>query len=453
VKLTDKAVRALTPRERPFKVGDGGGLYLLVMPNGARYWRLDYQLNGKRGTAALGVYAEAGGARGPVSLAAARAQRDRCRELLRQGIRPADQKALDAARIQEAAAAARERSRAERTARKAAAEARRAERRTEHWTVERVAEAWADAHAVGLAKSTVRGIRQTLRDHVYPDLGAEPIARVTTADIIDLMQRILDTGHVEVAKKVRQRLAAIWQFAVLKHYAPADVVAPTSREIGKRLKAARIAKPAEHYACIPPGEAQALMRSIRGYQGSPVTRAGLLLLAYSFVRTGELRFARWHEFDLDADAPTWTIPPERMKVKRRGDRAANAHIVPLSRQAVTVLRELKAMGLDDELVLPHSRKAGKVMSENTLLYALWDLGYRGRMTGHGFRALASTLFNEAGFDSALVGAQLAHEKKSRIEAAYNRAKHLERRRAMMQWYADTLEAQAHDKVAWLPRGV
>jgi integrase len=451
VKLTDKALRALLPKDKPYKASDGGGLYLLVNPNGSRLWRFDYQLKGKRGTVALGVYQNAGGTRGPMSLAAARLERDRCRELLRQGVRPADAKALEAARVRDAAAAAREKARVEREARKAAAEAKREKRQTDYWTVERVAEAWSEAHTVGLAKSTVRGIRQTLRDHVYPDLGAKPIASVTTGDIIDLIQKILDGGHLEVAKKVRQRLGAIWQFAVLKHYAPGDVVAPTSREVGKRLKAARTARPAAHYACVPPGEAPALMRAIRGYQGSPATRAGLLLLAYTFVRTGELRFARWTEFVLFGDAPTWTIPAERMKVKRRGDRAADDHVVPLSRQAVDMLRELKAMGLDDESVLPHSRKPGKVMSENTLLYALWDLGFRGRMTGHGFRALASTILHEAGFDSALIEAQLAHEKKDRIAAAYNRAKHLERRRIMMQAYADILDGRDDGKVVPLVR--
>jgi len=399
----------------------------------------------------LGVYTEAGGTRGPMSLATARIERDRCRELLRQGIRPADAKALEAARVREAATAVREQARAERAARKAAAEAKREQRQVVYWTVERVAEAWTEVHVVGLAASTVRGIRQTLRDHVYPEIGAKPISSVTTADIIDLIQKILDGGHLEVAKKVRQRLSAIWQFAVLKHYAPTDVVAPTSREIGKRLKAARVANPTEHYACVPPGEAPSLMRAIRGYQGSPVTRAGLLLLAYTFARTGELRFARWAGFALDGDAPTWTVPVERMKVKRRGDRAADDHVVPLSRQAVEVLRDLKAMGLDEEHVLPHSRKPGKVMSENTLLYALWELGYRGRMTGHGFRALASTILNEAGFDSALVEAQLAHEKKDRVEAAYNRAKHLERRRTMMQAYADILDGREDGKVVPLVR--
>jgi hypothetical protein len=201
MKLTDKAVRALMPKERQFKASDGGGLYLLVMPNGARYWRLDYQLEGKRGTAALGVYTEAGGARGPMSLAAARLERDRCRELLRQGIRPADAKALEAARIREAAAAVREKARAERAARKAAAEAKRAQRQAEHWTVERVGEAWADIHVRGRAARTVQQLRQSLVDHVYPVIGSKSISSVTSADVVDVIDRLAVAGKHELRAK------------------------------------------------------------------------------------------------------------------------------------------------------------------------------------------------------------------------------------------------------------
>ena len=447
MKLTDKAVRALMPKERQFKASDGGGLYLLVMPNGARYWRLDYQLDGKRGTAALGVYTEAGGARGPMSLAAARLERDRCRELLRQGIRPADAKALEAARIREAAAAVREKARAERAARKAAAEAKRAQRQAEFWTVERVGEAWADIHVRGRAARTVQQLRQSLVDHVYPHIGSKGIASVTSADIVDVIDRLAVAGKHETAAKVRRRLAGIWHYAVLQGYAPADVVTPTYRETTKRIAAAKKVNPPRNLPHVRPAEAPGLIRAIRGYQGSPVTRAALLLLAYTFVRTGELRFARWEEFDLDGAAPTWIIPGARMKVKQRGDRAAEDHVVPLSRQAAEVLRELKALRLDDERVFPHSRKVGAFMSENTMLYALDDLGYKGRQTGHGFRHLAMTILREAGFPGDVVHAQLAHEKSDeQQERTYNKASYLPQRRTMMQAYADILDGRDDGKV-------
>lgn len=439
--LTDKKIRNLENRDRPYKETDSGGMYLLVNPNGSRLWRFDYQLDGKRGTVALGVYQRAGGERGGMSLAEARAERDRCRDLLRRGIRPADLKAVEAAKIREEAQAAREKARADRLARTEAARAKREQRQAEFWTVERVCEAWATDHSVALAPVTVRSIRQSFRDHVYPTLGAKPIVSVTTSDVIDVIQAMLDAGLVETAGKVRRRLAAVWQFAVLKHHATADVVAPTSREISKRVKAARVLNPPEHHACVPLAEAPALMTAIRNFGGSPVTRAALLLLAYTMVRTGELRQATWDQFDLEGDAPTWVVPAAAMKVKRRGERAADDHIVPLSSQAVAVLKDLKGYALDPQYVLPNARKAGKPISENAALYALWDLGYRGRMTGHGFRALGSTMLNEAGFDSALIEAQLAHEKRDKVEAAYNRATHLERRRLMMQRLADMLDAK------------
>jgi len=441
-KLTDKAVAALAPREKPFKVSDGNGLYLVVTPAGAKLWRMDYQLQGRRGTAALGAYANAGGARGPVSLVKARAERDRCRALLAAGVRPADDKAAAAGEVRAKAQAARAAARADRQARQAAAQAKKAQRAAEYWSVERVAEAWAVEIAVGKTEKHANQVRQSLADHVYPWIGARAISSITTADVLDVLGKLFDAGKAETARKVRQRLGKLWKFAVLKHYATADIVTPVRDITTDRLKAARTLRPPGHFASIEPSEAPALMMLIRGYSGSPVTRAAALVLAYTFVRTGELRGARWSEFQLDGDTPTWTIPVARMKVKLRGDQAADDHIVPLSRQAVQVLTELRDLSLDRVHVFPHSRKAGKTMSENTVLYALWELGYRGRMTGHGFRSLASTMLNEAGFDSALVEAQLAHEKPDRIEAAYNRAKHLERRRLMMQSYADMLDVKA-----------
>lgn len=447
MKLTDKAVRALVSKEKAYKATDGGGLYLLVNPNGSRLWRFDFQLDGKRGTVALGAYQHAGSTRGTMSLAAARLERDRCRELLRQGIRPADAKALEAARVREAASAVREKARAERAARKAAAEAKRAQRQAEFWTVERVGEAWADIHVRGRAARTVQQLRQSLVDHVYPHIGSKSIAAVTSADIVDVIDRLAVAGKHETASKVRRRLAGIWHFAVLQGYAPADIVTPTYRETTKRIAAAKKVNPPRNLPHVRPAEAPGLMRAIRGYQGSPVTRAALLVLAYTFVRTGELRFARWEEFELDGATPTWTIPAARMKTKQRGDRPADDHVVPLSRQAVEVLREIKALRLDDERVFPHSRKLGAFMSENTMLYALDDLGYKGRQTGHGFRHLAMTILREAGFPGDVVHAQLAHEKSDeQQERTYNKAEYLPQRRILMQTYADILDGREDGKV-------
>ncbi|TXL67276.1 DUF4102 domain-containing protein [Zeimonas arvi] len=454
VKLTDKAVRALASRDKPYKASDGAGLYLLVNPNGSRLWRFDYQLDGKRGTVALGVYQHAGGTRGTMSLAGARLERDRCRELLRQGIRPADAKALEAARVREGAAAVRAKARAERAARKAAAEVKRAERLADHWTVERVGNTWADIHCRGRAARTVQQLHQSLVDHVYPYIGSRGIASVTSADIVDVIDRLAVAGKHETANKVRRRLAGIWHYAVLQGYAPADVVMPTYRETTKRIAAAKKVNPPRNLPHVRPAEAPGLMRAIRGYQGSPVTRAALLVMAYTFVRTGELRFSRWEEFDLEGVAPTWTVPAARMKVKQRGDRPAEDHVVPLSRQVVEVLRELKALRLDDERVFPHSRKLGAFMSENTMLYALDDLGYKGRQTGHGFRHLAMTILREAGFPGDVVHAQLAHEKSDeQQERAYNKAEYLPQRRIMLQAYADILDGSQAGKVVPLVRTV
>lgn len=255
-----------------------------------------------------------------------------------------------------------------------------------------------------------------------------------------MLSSLLATGKSETARRVKQRLAAVWRFAVLRGLASADVVSLGATEFTERKRLALKVNPRRNFPAVSTAELPELLRSMDAYGGSDAVRLGLRLLALTLVRTGELRGATWSEFVLDGEAPTWTIPPERMKVKARGDRAAGAHVVPLSRQAVAALRELRALGLGDGVrVMPHARKAGATLSENAFLYALAGLGYKGRMTGHGFRAVGSTVLHEAGFAHELIEAQLAHEQADDVARRYNRAEYLDRRRVMLQWYADTLD--------------
>ena len=448
-KLTEIEARKAAPKDAPYKLFDGGGLFLLVQPDGAKYWRLNYRREGRHGTAALGVYLGKGATKVGVTLAEARRQAADVRALLAAGIDPAQHRRAEAARVAlqaEELAAELRRKREEERARRADREAARTVARN---TFERVAEQWIQDRRLHWSVSHVQQVEQSFRDHVYPKIGPRPMAELTSADALDVLAALLAAGKSETARRVKQRMAAVWRFAVLRGLAGADVVSLGATEFTERKRLALKAKPRRNFPAVSPAELPELLRAMAGYHGTPMVRLGLRLLALTLVRTSELRGATWAEFVLDGDAPTWSIPGERMKVKSRGDRAAAPHVVPLSRQAVAALRELRALDLDTVQVMPHGRakSKGRTLSENALLYALYAMGYRGRMTGHGFRAVASTVLHEAGFAHELVEAQLAHEQADEVARAYNRAEYLERRREMLQWYADTLDRMEQGEAA------
>lgn len=439
-KLTEIEARAAAPRAKPYKLFDGGGLYLLVQPDGARYWRMNYRREGRHATAALGVYTGKGAAKVEVSLAEARRRAAELRGLLAGGIDPAAHRRAEAARVALQAQELAAQVAAQREAARARRQADQAARSLARNTFERVAEQWIAERRVHWSAEHAHQVEQSFRDHVFPKIGASPIAELTSADALDVLSGILAAGKSETARRVKQRMAGVWRFAVLRGLAPSDVVSLGATEFTERKRLALKANPRRNFPAVSPAELPELLRAMDAYSGSDVVRLGLRLLALTLVRTGELRGARWSEFVLEGDAPTWTIPPERMKVKARGDRAAGPHVVPLSAQAVAALQELRELGVGDGVrVMPHARKFGATLSENAFLYALAGLGYKGRMTGHGFRAVGSTVLHEAGFAHELIEAQLAHEQADDVARRYNRAEYLDRRRAMLQWYADTLD--------------
>lgn len=441
--LTDLEVRQAKPRERAYKLRDGdGGLYLLVQPNGARYWRRDYQFEGKRSTAAIGVYARAGSAtdKPVMSLRAARDAAAEHRRSIFRGIDPLAQREAEAARAALEAIEAKRALQAERAAdreRRRQATSFKAARAT---TVQRVADDWLETGEPGWTVQHAHQVRQSLQDHVHPKIGHMPITDVGTAEVLDLLSEMLKAGKIETAGRVYQRLGAIWEYAILRKLASADPIKPLSREFSRLKKLARKLNPRRNFAALDEEALPAFLRTMRAYQGDTVTRLGLRLLALTVTRTTELRLATWPEFDLDSDTPAWVIPVDRMKVKIRGDRRAEPHVVPLSRQAVEALRELRKVTGGRGWVFPQSRKRDQPLSENAMLYAIWGMGYKDRMTGHGFRAVASTLLHEAGWPHEAIEAQLAHEKSDETSARYNRAEYLKTRREMMQAYADMLDA-------------
>ena len=401
--LTDTAIRSAKPGTKVGKLRDGGGLYLLVTTDGSRLWRFDYRrpVTGKRNTLGVGSYPEVG-------LAAARTKRDEVRRQLAAGIDPGEQrKAVKAAGVERAAN-----------------------------SFEAIAREWLGVKAHSWTESHLSKQQARLENHAFPWIGKRPIAELGVADIRPLLKRCVDSDHHEQAHRVMAAISSVFKLAIATERAERN----PAGDLGAALPARR----KRHFPTLTdPDQIGGLLRAIDGYQGSQVTAAALKLAPLTFVRPGELRGARWAEFDLDrADGARWTIPAARRKLRKadKDDPSTEPHVVPLADQAVTVLRELHVLTGRRELVFPGVRDAKRSMSENTVNAALRNLGYTGDViVGHGFRHMASTLLNELGFNPDAIERQLAHKGQG-VRAIYNLAKHLPERRQMMQAWADHLDA-------------
>lgn len=395
--LTNIQVEKAKPAEKDRKLFDEKGLYLLVKSTGHKWWRFKYRFgvraDGKPGKAekvlALGVFPD-------VSLKRAREKRDAARQLLADGIDPSAQRKAD----------------------------EHAERIAQLRTFEAVArewlkrQSWGDSHG---ARNTRR-----LEQHVFPWIGAAPIADVKRADMREVLRRIEHTGRIETAHRVLQLCSAIFEFAI------AEEICDRTPCLG--LSKTLPARPTRHHAAITdPKQAGELLRAIEGFSGTYPVACALRLAPLLFVRPGELRKADWSEFDLDGSHPQWRIPASRMKMREQ-------HIVPLAKQAVAILRELHPLTGPSGYVFPSVRNASRPMSENTLNAGLRRLGYdKNTMTAHGFRSLASSILNEQQWNKDAIERQLAHGERDKIRAAYNHADYLPERRRMMQAWADHLD--------------
>lgn len=388
--LTEAAVRGAKPREKPYKLFDEKGLYLLVTKNESslsRLWRFKYRFHGHEKLLSLGAYPE-------VSLKRAREKRDEARRTVADRIDPSVQR---------------------RTARAAQAD-----------TFEAIALEWLGKQA-HLKDVTTGRDRERLRKYVFPTLGSRPIRTIQASEVLAALRRIESGGRLDTAHRVRALCGRVFRYGIATGRADRDVAAD--------LKGALAARAGSNYAAITdPKQVGALLRAIDGYVGQPSTHAALRLAPLVFVRPGELRGAQWSELELEGRDPQWRIPGERMKM-------GELHVVPLSRQAVAILEDLQALTGDGTYLFPSLRSASKPISDNTLNAALRRLGYSGDdMVAHGFRAMASTLLNEQGFHPDLIELQLAHAERNKVRAAYNRATRLAERRKMMQSWADYLDA-------------
>jgi integrase len=314
--------------------------------------------------------------------------------------------------------------------RKSKAEAKQREadmrQREAEKSFEKIARRWWDWWAIGKSSRHADTVMRRLEADVFPAYGHKFIHAIAAADIRELMLAVERRDARDVAKRVHETTGQIFRYAIAHGIANRNPAADFKpRDILAEAKT-------ENFACVDAKELPKLLAKMDDYDGDAITHFALKLIAYTFVRTSELIEAPWTEFDLEN--ARWLIPAERMKMD-------TPHIVPLARQSVEVLRALKLLTGNGRLVFRGAVNKSKPMSNNTILFALYRMGYRGRMTGHGFRGLASTILNENGFEEAHIELQLAHMKRNKVAAAYNHAKYLKQRTAMMQWWADYLDAQ------------
>jgi integrase len=388
--LTDTEIRKAKAKDKAYRMGDTGGLYLWITPAGGKLWRWKYRHEKEEKLMSFGKYPD-------VSLALAREWHGAARKLLATGIDPMAQRKV------------------EKTAQMASSAN----------SFQSIASLWVEHWQDGKSPRHVEYVKRRMEVDILPCLGARPIAEIEAPELVAMTKTIEERGAHDIAKRALETTGQVFRFAIAHGHAkhnPASEIRPSDI-----LKSTRKI----NYARIDAKELSSLLKAIELYKGTAVTRLAMKLMAMTFVRTSELIGAKWAEFDLEA--ARWDIPAARMKMR-------TPHIVPLASQAIEVLEMLRTLTGESEWLFPGDRSAAKPMSNNTILKALERMGYKGRMTGHGFRGLASTVLHEKGCAHEHIELQLAHAPRNAVSAAYNHALYLEPRAKMMQDWADFLES-------------
>ena len=398
-RLTELSIKQAKPKEKQYKLTDGEGMYLRVYPNGSKYWQLQYWFEGKQKIFSLGVWPD-------VSLKEARDERFEAKKKIKVRIDPNDKRkeSLEAQKIYF-----------------------EKEKERETTTFRIIAEEWLSRQSFLWTERHSRGVQNSLKIHVLPDLGEIPIADISTQDVIAILRKIEADGKYETCYRLRQKIEAIFSYAEIE-----------GKCVGNPAKGLQqiLTKPKPKFQnSLPISELPKFLKKMdAGKDVAPTTFLAMKFIILTFVRSSELRFADWKEFDIDSSEPLWVIPAERMKMRR-------THHVPLSSQAVNILKEMQEFSGPDGYVFPQFYNRKKPMSENTLLYFSNRMGYAGRNTVHGFRTVASTVLNESRkWDPDVIERQLAHQESNKVRSAYNRAEHLEERRKMMVWWSDYIES-------------
>lgn len=392
--LTDTGIKKAKPQEKAYRLSDGKGMFLFVTPTGGKLWRWKYRHGGKEKLMSLGQYPD-------VPLAEARERHAEARRVLAAGIDPMEQRKADKAALKSSA----------------------------EGSFRIIAERWLDHWQAEKSPQHVDATRRRMEANILPLLGMRAITEIEAPELVTVV-KVIERRAPDLAKRALETMGQIFRYAIANGYAkrnpaadfrPADILRPT-----KKINLAR----------IDAKELPDLLKAIEVYRGTHVTRLAMKFMAMTFVRTSELIGAKWSEIDLKA--ARWDIPAERMKM-------STPHIVPLATQALEVLEMLQTLTGSGEFLFPGDRDASKPMSNNTILLALKRMGYKGRMTGHGFRGLASTILHEQGYAHEHIELQLAHAPRNAVSAAYNHALHLKPRAKMMQDWADFLEAKQRER--------
>ncbi len=386
--LSDIKIKTAKPLDKPYKLSDSGGLYLIVNRNGSKYWRMKYRFAGKEKMLSIGVYPQ-------VTLAEARNQRDDAKKLLAQNKDPSEQKQL--ARLEKHLAS--------------------------ESTFEAVAREWHTSKADRWSLLYRDEIIDTFEKDIFPYIGKRPIAEIKPLELLETLRKMEKRGALEKMRKVRQRCGEVFRYAIITgraEYNPAP-----------DLASALTPPKRQHFPFLTAEELPYFLNDLAGYTGSVITKTATKIILLTAVRTQELRFARWQDIDLEKGI--WEIPAEVMKMKR-------PHVVPLSKQVIELFNSLKPLSGHYELVFIGRNDHRKPISKESVNQVIELLGYKGRLTGHGFRHAMSTILHEKGFNSAWIEAQLAHIDKNAIRGTYNHAQYMDGRREMMQWYADYMDS-------------
>lgn len=384
--LTNITVKNAKPQAKPYKLADTGGLFLLVHSNGGKWWRYKYRFGGKEKLLALGAYPD-------VSLSDARERHAHARKMVAAGQDPGEAKKV----------------------------AKRVALLNSENNFEAVAREWYDNRKHRWSAGYCKSLMRRLENNIFPKLGSRPIADITPPEMLATLREMESRDANDLAHRVQQVCSQIFTYGI--------ATGRVERNPVNDLRGALKPVVKKNNAYLRAEQLPEFLQKMAAYDNLQ-TRLAMKLLLLTFVRTGELRGAQWSEIDIEK--AEWRIPAERMKMR-------DSHIVPLSKQAMAVLEELKFFTGHWDHVFPNQHKPRGCMSENTILYALYRMGYHGKSTGHGFRATASTILNEQGFAPDVIERQLAHAERNGVRAAYNHAQYLPERRKMMQWWGDYLE--------------
>jgi integrase len=385
--LTDIIAKNAKPKEKLYKLSDEKGLRLVINVNGGKYWQLKYRYLGKEKTLSFGTYPD-------ISLKEAREKRDIARKKISDGIDPSEEKKIE--KVQK------------------------------HLNLENsfknIALEW---HQKNLGKWKERHgkyILKRLEADIFPEIGHRPINQINAPELLSLLHKIEKRGAFDIAKRALQTSGQIFRFAIATGRA--------ERDISADLKGALTVRKSKHHNRLEESELPEFLEKLEKYDGEILTKLALKFLINTFVRTIELRGAKWDEINFNDKE--WHIPAERMKMGYK-------HIVPLSRQSLEILEEIKKINNNSDFIFPSQKNKNKQMSENTMLFAMYRMGYHSRATPHGFRATISTILNEKGFNRDHIERQLAHGERDKVRATYNHAQYLEDRHKMMGWWSDYLE--------------